>query len=388
MDYSYTLYDSINDVDAEEWNRLRRGERDPFMDPRFIRAVETAMAGTGRFQHVVFRDHNGVPAASACMCSYRVDASLLTDGWTKKMAQWIGRLAPRLTHFNVVFCGLSVSAGQSHLRLAPGVDSAIVLRQLDGLLQQFAKQERAECIVIKELTAEECERLAPLESLGYRRADSLPMNHTKPDFRNFEDFCAHLKSRKRYPIRRSQKKFAKSGLHIVQCTGRDGVEKIYNDDVHKLYEAVFERAEVRLEKAPAALFQQLAVHFPDNSAFTFIYDDERVVAFAASVFTTEVFHQMFVGFDYELNPKCDLYFNLFFHAIDYAFRQNVSDIFVGQTADTFKQRKLGCYHVPLYFFVKGANVISSFIIRAGFRVLFPPRTQEIQHPKHEIRNRS
>jgi predicted N-acyltransferase len=199
------------------------------------------------------------------------------------------------------------------------------------------------------------------------------MNHTRPDFANFEDFCENLKSRKRYPIRRSQKKFDGSNLRIVQRLGGDGVDELYTDDVHRLYEAVFERAEVRLEKLEPEVFRELARRLPDNSAFTFVYQDDRIVAFAASVFTDRVFHQMFVGVDYDLNPEVDLYFNLFFHAIDFAFRQNVADIFVGQSADTFKQRKLGCYQVPLSFYIRGVDRATAFVIRRGFKLFFPPR---------------
>lgn len=373
MSYSHTLYDTIDQVDLPAWNTLCHSAGDPFMDPRFIRAVEKSMAGDGRFWHVIFRDSDGNPAAAASVCSYRADATLLAEGFAGKVARLVGRIAPSLVKFNILFCGLPVSAGQSHLRFAPGVDTAAILRSLDEILGAIACREKVRAIVFKEFDDAECERLAALAELGYRRADSLPMNHTSPAFRDFDHFLSSLPSRKRYAIRKSQKKFQAAGLRVVQISGGNGAAAMYTDEVHKLYEAVLERAKVRLERLPPAFFRELAARMPDETAFTFIYDGDRVVAFAASMFTPAAFHQMFVGVNYELNPQVDLYFNLFFHALDYGFKQNAGDVIVGQSADTFKQRQLGGHSQPLHFFVKGADWLSRLVLRHGFNTLFPPR---------------
>ena len=38
--YSASVYESIRDVDPEEWNRVRDPHGDPFMHPGFVAAVE------------------------------------------------------------------------------------------------------------------------------------------------------------------------------------------------------------------------------------------------------------------------------------------------------------------------------------------------------------
>ena len=377
MGYTYQLYESISDVDPHEWNALREPGHDPFMDPRFIAAVEKSMAGSSRFWHALVRDDAGRPVASACLCSYRVDATLLAEGGAKKVAAAVQRLAPWLLNFNVVFCGLPVSAGQSHLRFAPDADCRAVLVLLEEAIKAISRKARAKCVVFKEYTPAESARLYALAELGYLRADSLPMNHTPAPFGSFDEYLASLPSRKRYPVKRSQKKFAKSGLRVVQMPGGGGADQVYTDEVHRLYDNVLERAKVKLERLPAEFFRELARQLPDETAFTFIYDDAKIVAFAASLFTPVRYHQMFVGVDYDKNPQVDLYFNLFFQAVDYAYRQHVGEIFCGQSADTFKARKLGCQHLPLSFYVKGADRLSAWVIRKFFNTLFPPRKPEL-----------
>lgn len=371
--YRCEIREHIRDVDHLAWESLRRGDRDPFMDRRFLEAVEVGMASVSRFWHVIFYDEAGRAAATASLCSYRVDGTLLADGVLKQVASAIGRVFPGLLEFKVMFCGLCFSAGQSHLRFAPGVDTALILRQLDELLLKLGREERAKCIVFKEFKPHEREALDALCDLGYQRADSLPMNHVEPIYRDFEEYASRQKSSRRYAIRKAQKKFSGSGLRVVEMLGGEGADLIFTDDVYKLFEAVFDKAKVRLEKVTPELFRELARKLPDETAWTFVFDSDRVVAFAVSLFTPVVYHQIFVGYDPTVNPSCDLYFNLFFRAIDRAYRQNVSVIHVGQSADEFKHQKLGCHQRPLYFYIKGIDWATRQLLERFGRKMFPDR---------------
>ncbi|HUG20833.1 MAG TPA: GNAT family N-acetyltransferase [Planctomycetaceae bacterium] len=371
------LYDTIDEVDCDEWNSLRGGS-DLFMSPEFIRAIESSMAEASSFRHVVFKNDAGAVIATACMSSYRVDASLLANGWMKKVASAIGRVIPFLTHFQIVFCGLPISAGQSNLRIAANADPAEVLSELDGLLWKFATEIRARAIVFKEFSSEDCQRFAALENLGYLRGDSLPMNETSTAPSSFEEYLAGLKSRKRSPITRSQKKFARFNYRVEQMNGGAGADRIFTPQVYKLYEHVYSHAGVRLEKLSPKVFPELARQLPDNTDFTFIYDGDEVIAFAASMFCPESFHQMFVGYDESRNADSDLYFNLFYQAIDRALRQGCDRLLVGQSADDFKHQKLSCRQRPLSFFIKGVNFTSRVVIPRAFGMLFP--AQPIRFP--------
>lgn len=372
--YRMTVCEKIRDVDLAAWNSLRAGPRDPFTDVRFLEGVEVGMAAASRFWHVLFYDAQGRPAASASLCSYRVDAALLADGLAKSAAQWIARLLPRLLEFRVLFCGVCFSAGQSNLRIAPGVDASQIIGQLDEFLTTLARQERAKCIVFKEFRDDERAIIEPaLTELGYQRADSLPMNQAHPIYRDFADFLAKQKSNRRYVIRKAQKRFAAGDLRVVQMRGGEGADRLFDAGVYRLFETVFDRATVRLEKVSLETFQELARKLPDETMYTFVYSGEQIVAFAFSVFTATNYHQIFVGYDATLNAESDLYFNVFFHALDHAYRQHGLEICVGQSADDFKHQKLGAHQHPLYFFIRGADAPTRWVLKHFGKAMFPAR---------------
>jgi predicted N-acyltransferase len=378
--YSASVYDSICDVDPEAWNRVRDPQADPFMHPGFVAAVENSFAGICRFRQILVRDEQGHPVAAACLCFFPVDAAVLADGFARKVANVINGVAPVLLRIPLLLVGLPISCGASHLRFAPEADREAALRLIDEQARKFARETKAKCIVFKEFEAHECHELDSLASLGYRQANSLPMNRAPANYASFDQYLASLPSAKRRTIKKSREKFAKLGFKVVHLRGGEGADRLYSDEVHRLYDGVLDRAKVRFERLPAEFFREIARQMPDNSLFTYVFQGERIVAFAATLTVEEVFDQMFVGYDYDLNPECDLYFNLFFEAVSAAFERQPRRIYIGQTSDEFKHQKLSGFQVPLSIYVKGTHPVINALIKNAFGLFFPPRP--MQYPLH------
>ncbi|HEV3300561.1 MAG TPA: GNAT family N-acetyltransferase [Planctomycetaceae bacterium] len=379
--YGFEVYDSIRRVNPEEWNSLREPD-DLFMDPRFIGAVENAMGRECRFRHVVVRDAQGRPMATACLSSFVIGGASLAQGTAGKILAILERIVPWAIRSKLILCGLPVSAGQSHIRFAPDADRDAALRIVDSVARKFAKKEWARLIVFKEIDPVGCRDLEPLLSNGYRRADSYPMNRTLPAYHDFDDYLSQVDSKKRTTVRRSQRKFTKSGLRVEDRLGRDQAAELYTDDVHRLYEAVADQSEVEFGYLPAEFFRELARQLPDNTVFTYVYREDKIVGFLASLFSETTFHGLFVGLDYSLNSQSELYFNLLYHLVDIALRRRSQAIYVGQTADEIKNYKLGSYQEPMSIYVKGGRWTMRLVLKAAFSAIFPSRP--IQFPRESI----
>ena len=318
--YGFEVYNSIRQVNPDEWNSLRE-PHDLFMDHRFIESVEDSMKRESRFRHVVVRDSQGRPMAIACLSSFSIGGATLAKGTLGKILAGIEKVAPWLVRSKLILCGLPVSAGQSHVRFAPEADREAALRIIDKVARKFARKEWARLIVFKEIDPDGCRDLAPLVSIGYRQADSYPVNVALSKFRDLEDYFTHVHWKRRGKLRRSRRIFEKSGLRIVDRLGSEGAAELYTDDVHRLYTAVADKSEVEFGYLPADFFRELARRLPDNTIYTYVYQGDKVVGFMASLFNETSIHGLFAGLDYSLNSECELYFNLLFHFFDIALKR-------------------------------------------------------------------
>jgi hypothetical protein len=71
--------------------RLRTGEADLYMDPRFIAAVEQTVATARQFWSVLVFDDGGRPVGSASLCLYPLDAAVLCPPRPRRALQAIRR---------------------------------------------------------------------------------------------------------------------------------------------------------------------------------------------------------------------------------------------------------------------------------------------------------
>ena len=91
------------------------------------------------------------------------------------------------------------------------------------------------------------------------------MSYLDCHFSSFDEYCAALRHRNRLNINRSQRKFAAAGMRIDTVTGGEAVAAAYTAEVHRLYEAVLEQSEARLEVLPAEFFRGSPGNFPMTS---------------------------------------------------------------------------------------------------------------------------
>jgi len=366
--YGCRLWDSIRQTDLEDWERLRQGAGDPFMDPRFVEAVERSMGPEARFWTLIVDDERGRPAASACVSLLRVDAALLADARTRSVVHVVRRLFPGFLNFRLLCVGLPVSASQSHLRIREDVDVEEALRAIDSVLLDLARRHGAALIVLKEFDPRETDRLAGLDRLGYLRADSLPTHRLDGGFGSFDGLVAALRSKYRRNIRGSQHKFERSGLRVTHVTGREGADLRFTDEVHRLYLAVLEHADHVLERLPAEFFREFCRRLGEQAVLTLVEADDRVVAWCLSLLSESSYSLLVMGMDYEAKAAGDVYFNVIFHALDYGMRQGAKEIWIGPNSEGFKSR-LGCRQESRCVYVKGRGLLGRLLPAVSGRLL-------------------
>ena len=234
----------------------------------------------------------------------------------------------------------------------------------------LARRERASYIVFKEFPPEDCPQMDFLQQLGYRRFMSPGMNTFGRPFADINAYIDAIRSRYRQCVRKSQEKSRAAGLRYERLTDTDAILRLYDPSLHRLYEAVALSSEHRLELLPASFFHGLARHLEGRVGLTIVHAGDRVAAFNWNLLHEGVYHLLFAGLEYDLNPSLDLYFNLMYAEMDQAFRAGAETMVFGQTADDFKSR-LGCSQERRFFYVAPVGLIAELILRAAGRHLLP-----------------
>ncbi len=367
MSCASELYDRFDLVPPHEWSQATGDDGTLTMDLRLLGAFQRSLADQCKCWAVLFRDDGGRAIGAAALCLFKVDAIDSTNPAVKKLSGAVRRIWPGCLRFNVLFCGLPVPCAESHLRIVDGVDAEIVLDELHIVMRRLARQERARLCVLKEFNESRHKRF----SFRNHLRGGIPALHILDGrFANFAEYLGALKSRYRAQVNRSIRKFKDGGFEAEHVRGSQ-IADLFTDEVHRLYLAVWERSQYRLEQLPARFFREVAQLLGDQASLTTVRHKSRIVAFTFALAGGSVYYNMYSGLDYDLNNLGDLYFNLFYNDLDYAFKTGAAEIHLGQTSDDFKAR-LGASQLPLHFYVRATNGWMHRGLSQISRWVFPP----------------
>jgi len=367
--YKTTVVEQATDVDAAAWREICEFANNPFLDLRFLKAVESSFAAEARFWYATFHDDGGRAVACACFSQYLVDGALMAPPAFQGLVGAVRRAWPGFFKYKILLCGVPVSTCGNQLGVLPEADSGRLVAALDALAHDLARQSGCGLISFKEFPPTEAERIASLTARGFLPARSVVAYHLPGEFGSFEGYVASRSKRTRANIRRHFRKFEEGGLTCEQLRGGDDVERLFTDDVHHLYLNVLNRAHVKFERIPADFFRQVARQLPDESRFTFIRENDRIVAFCCGVESRGAHTMLFCGLDYSLNARTDLYFNTIYRGLAAGLARGVGIVNIGASADEFKQH-MGCVGEPLSIFVKAVGTIRQFLFKQVFGLLF------------------
>lgn len=372
------VYDRVGSVPEGDWRAVVGEEGGLAVDRRLIALQERVLAGQCRIWTIVVRAGEEAMGV-ACVARFDLDAMRVAR-WMEGAVGGVRRVWPGFLRNRVVFVGLPLPCGSSQLRVRAGVDATAVVQALEQRVQQLARDERAGYVVWKEFDAEAEAAVEKLAGLGYVRGTLPAMHRMEVRYRDFGEYLGAVKSRYRNQITRSQKKFKAAGLRVVHVTAGGEIARRMTGAVHGLYAAVYEKSHTKLELLPVAFFREVAEALPGQVSMTFVEDGAgKVAGWTLGIRSGEVHYNVYSGVDYAVNESGHVYFNLFYHDLDYAFRSGARVVHLGETSDGFKSR-LGTEPVGLHCYVRPRNVVVRMVVRRFAGRIFPEQRLE----RHEV----
>ena len=370
--YACELYNSVDDIDADEWREVCRSSENMYLDPRFLKAVELSFVAEAQFWYAVYRDEAGRAVAATCFSRYRVDGALLAPPVVQKIVSIVRRIWPGFFQFRLMMCGVPVTTCDCQLAIVDDADLEGILAGLDETAVSLARQSGCRLLSFMQFSPELAAKLDGLSRYGFHKTRSAYAYHLEGNLDSFDAYLASRNSKARWNIRKSLKQFEATGLTCEQFRGRDGAEQLFTPEVHQLYLNVLNRAKVRFERIPNEFFQEFARQYPDESCYTVIRQGERIVAFCCGLADGDQYALLWVGFDYSINAETELYFNVMYRCLEQGLAPGVRVVYFGASADQFKQR-VGCRGTWLSIYVKAIYPPGQLLLKWLSGLLFDTR---------------
>lgn len=370
------IYERIAEIDPPRWDGVDGGSpADPFSTHATLEALESAQLPGVRMWYATLEDTGGRWVAAAPLARVEIDGLRISRGLFRQIIVSARRIYPGFMRTAVMVCGAPLSVGNPPARISRDADRRAVLRDLAGVLQEAAAQYRAPWRVFKEFPEDAlAEARTALEPGGWIMAPSEPNFRIPLPWSDYEGYLNSLRSDYRYKIRKAARKLERAGIAVDVVLLRDG----YDAALHRLYDAVVDRAVAQLERLTPAFFIAFGRAFGDAAPLIRLRRDGQVVGWVAMLLAGDVAFDMFHGIDYEENARSDLYFNQLAEVIRLAIARGARALSMGQSTEIAKTR-FGGQIVPLWVATRHSNPVVHGLLRAGRRQLFPAKAAPVRH---------
>lgn len=370
----YTTEHSFTAASYEEaiWDRLLPGDAESY---RYHLAFDLGKVTGFRTGYAAVR-RGGIVVCLApyFITDYRLDSTV--QGVLKRFTSKLHGILPGLMTLRLLCVGSPVTdSGKLGITRDYEFD-ADMITALHEELEQIAEDEGASVVAFKDILESDAKRLAePLQQAGFSQVDNMPVAINTMGFASLDQYLETLSYTTRKNLRRKRK-----SLQHVQIEEYDGMPPEL-DAIYQLYINCYERSELQFEKLSWQFFESIATLMPHNCRFVLYRAEGKLIGFNLLLHRNGVLMDKYIGLDYDLSHKYQLYFLSWLHNIEMAIRDGFHTFQSGQAAYETKIR-LGSQLQQTYVFFRHRNPIfnpllklaSKFLAYANFDKALPKET--------------
>jgi predicted N-acyltransferase len=308
--------DSIEAFGRDEWNALFAGELEHWS---YYRAIERAGLAEFAWRYFGVREGGALRAAvPAFLVDYRLDTTM--SGPPKRVTDALTRMFPRLLTQRMLSLGSPV-AEICHLGFAPDSSPDEQQRLLGAIfdkVEEYTKQHRIQMIAVKDApAAQDALWAAAARTHRLRRQPGLPTAFLDIRFADLEAYLVSLSAGTRRDMRRKLKAAA-----ALRVEWRRDIADI-RDDVMRLYEATYARAEFDFEKLTPDYFTGVLRDLGERASCVTYWLGQRLVAFNLLLHDERRVLDKFLGMDYAVARDYNLYFVSWMENVRYCIAHGV-----------------------------------------------------------------
>jgi hypothetical protein len=340
-------------------------------DHRYYEIVEDTVEGGFEHRYLLLEDCSGDARAVQPVFFVRQNLIEGIPGKISSVVDGIRKVFPRFLTMRVLMVGCA--AGTGDLAATDEKDELWLANALQTNLSQYARQNKASLIVLKDFPASYRSTLEIFRLNGYARIPSMPMTRLPLPYKSWDDYFRTLSKATRKDLRR---KFRKAELAPkIELEVVNDIAAVV-DEVYPLYLAVHERSPLKFETLTKDYFRAVGQRMPERARFFIWRQQGSIVAFSFCLVHNDNIYDVCIGLDYNVAFDLHLYFYTLRDILSWAIDHNLK-YYYSNPLNYEPKLHLDCELVPLDLYVTHTNPVLKPIFRRLLKYLGPTRHDPI-----------
>ena len=328
---------SITEIPADDWNRLFPGVSEGW---EYFSACERVAPDVFKLSALgVMADEELIAAVPTFQIDYRLETSLPLQ--IQELTRRIERHFPCLVRVPMLAMGSPYSE-ECQIGYAPGLCEATRTAAFGLLtegLQETAAERGIKLTAIKDLPHEDMVSLhGTLKDRGFARFSSLPVANLHLPFENLDGYIGSLSRNTRKDLKRKMNQSKNVSVEV-----RDSLDGI-RDEVVALYRQTQSNRKMSydaFDMVPDAYFEEVMAGVQPFAKVMVYRVKGELAGFSLMLVENDRVIGKFVGLDYALSRKHNIYFVNWLETVRYCIENDIPNLQTGQTTYALKA-KLGC----------------------------------------------
>ena len=336
-------------------------------DHRYYEIVDKTLEGDFEHHYVVLEDDSGNVRAIQPVFFVRQNLVEGVPGKIRSVVDLVRKRFPRFLTMRVLMVGCAAGAGD--LGTCDEKDEAWVAAALLASLRNYARQNKASLIVLKDFTAKYRAALETFRSNVYARIPSMPMTRLALHYQTWDEYFCTLSKATRKDLRRKFRKAERApkiDMEIVSDL------TLYVDEAYPLYLEVHERSPLKFETLTKDYFRAIGQRMPERAHFFIWRQKGKIVAFSFCLACDDAIYDECIGLDYRVALDLHLYFYTLRDIISWSIQQGLK-YYYSNPLNYGPKLHLRCELVPLDLYVMHTSALLNPIFRRIIKYLGPTR---------------
>lgn len=322
--------------------------------------------------HYAIVRENGRAAFIAPFFTTEFSFDTTIQGPLKRVILSLQKRFPRFLKLKILFIGSPLTE-EGVIGIREGCDKEKILRFfLSGMLD-FCAAGKMAVITFYNLTSADSYILDFLKRNKFAQIEAFPLARLTIKEHSLEEYIQNLGKNTRKDIRRKLRNaYSTADIRIEEHDKLDG----RLDHAYELYLNNLNSGDVSFEKLTPEYFAGLPDNMPGTVKFFITLVNGKMAAFNMCFIKDDFCIDKYIGFDYDVAYKYNLYFVTWCHNIDWCIKHGIRYYQPG-TCDYEPKIRLGSDLVPLYISSRLLNPVINHLTAPVMRLIEPKRFDPI-----------